>query len=266
MAVVLDEVEQRVLGCLLEKAVITPEQYPLTLNSLVNACNQKSSRAPVMQLEPGQVQSGLRRLEDMHLIRSDENFKSRVEKFTHRFCNTPFSDYQFDPAQYAVVTVLLLRGPRTPGEIRANSGRLHTFADNDEVEATLASLVSIEKGPVVTQLPRAPGRRDAEWRHLFDGREADAPTAPTTTAPTTGAPTTPVAPTAGSSAQNQAPGGGPAMPATDVSTSVERPDQFAAAAVEDTAVDDLSQRVADLEAQVSRLAQQLAALQAELGL
>lgn len=259
MAVVLDEVEQRVLGCLLEKAVITPEQYPLTLNSLVNACNQKSSRAPVMQLEPGQVQAGLRRLEDMHLIRSDENFKSRVEKFTHRFCNTPFSDYQFDPAQYAAVTVLLLRGPRTPGEIRANSGRLHTFADNDEVEATLASLVSIEKGPVVTQLPRAPGRRDAEWRHLFDGRETDAPAAPTTEAPTT----------TSSSTVNPASSGGPAIPATGVSTSIGAPAPAAAAVdpgVEITAADDLTQRVADLEAQVSRLAQQLAALQAELGM
>ena len=168
--------EARIMGCLLEKAVITPDQYPLTLNALTNACNQKSSRDPVMSLSSGDVLNGIRSLQDKHLVRVDENFRNQTEKFTQRLCNTPFSDYQFDPAQYAVVCVLLLRGPRTPGELRANSGRLHTFADNNEVVATLESLIDGENGTLVARLPRTPGRRDAEYTHLFAGEpEARAP-------------------------------------------------------------------------------------------
>ena len=169
MTVELNLEEQRVLGCLLDKAVITPDQYPLTLNALVNACNQKSSRDPVMTMSSGDVLHTLWSLQDKHLVRSDENFKTRVEKYTHRFCNTPFSDYQLDPAEYSVVTVLLLRGPRTPGELRANSGRLHTFDDNSEVVAALERLLVIENGPLVVQLPRTPGRKDAEYAHLLGG-------------------------------------------------------------------------------------------------
>ncbi len=163
----LNAIETRIMGCLLEKAVITPDQYPLTQNALTNACNQKSSRDPVMSLSPGEVLNGIRSLQDKHLVRVDENFRNQTEKFTQRLCNTPFSDYQFDPAQYAVICVLLLRGPRTPGEIRANSGRLHTFANNEEVVATLETLIDGENGTLVTQLARTPGRRDAEYMHLF---------------------------------------------------------------------------------------------------
>lgn len=166
MAVELNEVEARVLGCLLEKAVITPDQYPLTLNALTSACNQKSSREPVMNLERGQVLAAARALQDKHLVRSDENFRSQIEKFSHRFCNTPFSDYQFETPQYAIVTVLLLRGPRTPGELRANSGRLHEFASNADVVEALGTLASGDQ-VVVEELPRTPGRRDAEYMHLF---------------------------------------------------------------------------------------------------
>jgi uncharacterized protein YceH (UPF0502 family) len=161
--------EARVLGCLLEKSVITPDQYPLTLNALTNACNQKSSREPVMSLEPGMVKATIRSLQDKHLVRVEENFRTQVEKYTQRFCNTPFSDYQFDPPQFAIVCVLLLRGPRTPGELRANSGRLHSFSDNDAVLAALAELAQREGGPVVTELAMQPGRRDAQWMHLFSG-------------------------------------------------------------------------------------------------
>ena len=180
MAVDLNAHEQRVLGCLLEKAVLTPDQYPLTLNALTNACNQKSSRHPVMSLEQGEVQRAVRGLQDKHLLRNDENFKTQVEKYSHRFCNTPFSDYQFDAAQYAVVTVLLLRGPRTPGELKANSGRLHEFADNAEVIATLEQLMSDEGGACVVKLPRTPGRKDSEYQHLFGdvAIEASISTAP----------------------------------------------------------------------------------------
>ncbi len=180
MPIELNPEEARVIGCLMEKSVITPDQYPLTLNALTNACNQKSSREPVMNLSSGDVQHTIRSLQDKHLVRVEENFKSQVEKYTHRLCNTPFSDYQFDEAQFAVVCVLLLRGPRTPGEIRANSGRLHTFADNDEVVATLQTLTAGEMGQIVTKLPRTPGRKDSEYMHLF----GDTPPAPSAPAPT----------------------------------------------------------------------------------
>jgi hypothetical protein len=161
--------EARVIGCLMEKAVVTPEQYPLTLNALTNACNQKSARDPVMSLQQGVVQRTVRDLEAKHLVRIEENFKSRVEKYIQRFCNTRFSDYQFDPAQYAIVCLLLLRGAQTPGELRARSGRLHEFTDNGAVVDTLDGLMAREGGPLVVRLPRAPGRKDSEYMHLFCG-------------------------------------------------------------------------------------------------
>jgi uncharacterized protein YceH (UPF0502 family) len=169
MPIELTAKEARVVGCLMEKSVITPDQYPLTLNALTNACNQKSSREPVMNLTPGEVQATVRSLEAKRLVRIDENFRSQVAKYTQRLCNTPFSSYQFDPAQFAVMTVLLLRGPRTPGELRANVGRLHTFEDNAAVLATLESLTAREGGALVVELPRTPGRRDPTWMHLLCG-------------------------------------------------------------------------------------------------
>jgi uncharacterized protein YceH (UPF0502 family) len=173
MPIELNPQEARVIGCLMEKSVITPDQYPLTLNALTNACNQKSSREPVMNLEPGAVMATIRSLQDKHLVRVEENFRSQVDKFTQRLCNTPFADYQFEPDEFAVMTVLLLRGPRTPGELKANVGRLHSFADNNEVLETLQRLRDREGGAVVTELARAPGRRDSEWMHLLSG-EVDA--------------------------------------------------------------------------------------------
>ena len=161
----LDENEARIIGCLIEKSVVTPDQYPLTLNALTNACNQKSSRDPVMSLSPGEVQHTIRGLEAKHLVRTEENFK----KYLQRFCNTRYSDYQFSEAERAVVTMLLLRGPQTPGELRAHSGRLHSFADNDEVLATLAGLMDREGGALVVKLPRVSGRKDSAYMHLFCG-------------------------------------------------------------------------------------------------
>lgn len=161
--------EVRVIGCLMEKSVVTPEQYPLTLNALTNACNQKSAREPVMSLQPGVVQRTVRDLEGKHLVRIEENFKSRVEKYIQRFCNTRFSDYQFDPPQFAVVCLLLLRGAQTPGELRARSGRLHAFPDNDAVVDALKGLMEREGEPLVVKLPRTPGRKDSEYMHLFGG-------------------------------------------------------------------------------------------------
>ena len=165
----LNDVEARVIGCLIEKSVVTPDQYPMTLNALTNACNQKSSRDPVMSLSQGEVQRAIRDLESKHLVRTDENFKSRVEKFSQRFCNTRYSNLQLDDAQQAIVCLLLLRGPQTPGELRSRSGRLHTFADNAEVVVSLTSLVEREAEPLLVKLPRTPGRKDAEYMHLFSG-------------------------------------------------------------------------------------------------
>ena len=169
MPIELTANEARVIGCLMEKSKVTPDQYPLTLNALVNACNQKSSRDPMMALEPGIVQGTIRNLEGKHLVRTEENFKSQVEKYTQRFCNTPFADFEFDSAQFALICVLLLRGPRTPGELKANSGRLHAFADNTEVLEALHSLIDRDGGAVVIELPRTPGRKDPEYMHLLSG-------------------------------------------------------------------------------------------------
>jgi uncharacterized protein YceH (UPF0502 family) len=161
--------EARVIGCLMEKSVTTPEQYPLTLNALTNACNQKSSRDPVMALEPGRVQQTVRQLEAKHLMQAADNFKSRVEKYDQRFCNTPFADLQFSSEEFAVLCVLLLRGPQTPGELRTRANRLFAFADNQAVMATLTGLLEREEGPLVVRLPRMPGRQDHQYMHLFCG-------------------------------------------------------------------------------------------------
>ena len=165
----LSDTEVRIIGCLIEKSVVTPDQYPLTLNALTNACNQKSSRDPVMALQPGEVQRAIRDLEAKHLVRTDENFKSRVEKYSQRFCNTRYSNLNFDDAQLAVVCLLFLRGPQTPGELRARSGRLHRFADNAEVVLALETLIERDGVPLVVKLPRTPGRKDSEYMHLFGG-------------------------------------------------------------------------------------------------
>jgi uncharacterized protein len=165
----LDDREARVIACLIEKSIVTPDQYPLTLNALTNACNQKSSRDPVMSLTQGEVQHTLRELTGKHLVWTDENFKSRVEKYTQRFCNTRYSDLQFNNGELAVVCLLLLRGPQTPGELRSRSGRLHSFSDNAEVMQALNSLVERESGPLLVKLPRTPGRKDSEYMHLFSG-------------------------------------------------------------------------------------------------
>jgi len=161
--------EARVIGCLMEKSVVTPDQYPLTLNALVNACNQKSSRNPVTSLEQGMVQRTSRDLQAKNLVRAKENFKSGVEKYAQCFCNTHFGDLKFDPPQFAIVCLLLLRGAQTPGELRARSGRLHTFADNAAVVDALTGLSEREGNPLVVKLPRTPGRKDAEYMHLMSG-------------------------------------------------------------------------------------------------
>jgi hypothetical protein len=161
--------EARIIGCLMEKSVLTPDQYPLTVNALTNACNQKSGRDPMMSLEKNSVQRIARDLGAKHLVHVEENFRSGVEKYRQRLCNTVYNDLQLDKPQFAIVCLLLLRGPQTPGELRARSGRLHTFADNGAVEDALAALIERESNPLVVKLPRTPGRKDSEYMHLFSG-------------------------------------------------------------------------------------------------
>ena len=161
--------EIRVIGCLIEKSLVTPDLYPLTVNALRSACNQKSGRNSVMAMTVAEVHQTLRLLEAKHFVRMDENFKSRTEKYSQRFCNTRYSNLQFDDAQLAIICLLLLRGPQTPGELRARSGRLHSFADNAEVVLALTSLMEREGEALVIKLPRTPGRKDSEYMHLFSG-------------------------------------------------------------------------------------------------
>ena len=166
--------EARVLGCLMEKSVVTPDQYPLSLNALVNACNQKSSREPVLNLDQGTVQRTINELaEKKHVM--IENLISRVDKYRQRFCNTQFALIQFSPAEYAVICLLLLRGPQTPGELKSRSGRLHEFTTPKEVEGALESLMSRADGPYVARLPREPRRQDHAYAHLFGGPIESAP-------------------------------------------------------------------------------------------
>ena len=169
MQQILNELEARVVGSLIEKSLTTPDQYPMTLNALTSACNQKSARHPVMSMTQGEVQHTIRALEEKHFVVMEENFKSRTEKYAQRFCGTRYSGHQFDAAQVAVVCLLLLRGAQTPGELRARSARLHTFADNGEVLVALNSLIEREGEPLLVKLPRMPGRKDSEYMHLFCG-------------------------------------------------------------------------------------------------
>ncbi len=179
--------EARVIGCLIEKQITTPEQYPLSLNALTNACNQKSNRDPILELAEAEVQAVVDALSRKHLVLERSGFGSRVPKYQQRFCNTEFSMFQFTPQERAVVCELLLRGPQTPGELRSHGARLATFADASEVEAALEALAQRDGGPMVLRLPREPGRREARYAHLFGGeasaaRLATAPAAAATTA------------------------------------------------------------------------------------
>lgn len=160
----LDSIETRIIGCLLEKEVTTPEQYPLSLNALTLACNQKTSRDPVMNLSDSEVLDGLMRLQQQRLVTEESRFGSRVSKYRHRFCNTEFSDLQFPAPQVAIICLLLLRGPQTAGELRARAQRLYEFRDIDEVEHHLQAL--LDKS-LLQQLPREAGKREVRFIELF---------------------------------------------------------------------------------------------------
>lgn len=160
-------IEMRVIGCLLEKEITTPDQYPLSLNALVNACNQKSNREPVTQLSESVVQDAVNALVDRGLVTEITGSHSRVCKYQHRFCNTEFSDLQLSSAETAIICLLFLRGAQTPGELRSRSGRLHSFQSLDEVASALQSLQTKTGGPYVCQLPREPGKREQRYQECF---------------------------------------------------------------------------------------------------
>lgn len=180
MKMLLSPVEARTLGSLLEKQVTTPEQYPMSLNGVVTACNQKSNREPVMTLSEVAVQETLDELVKKHLVTPQSGFGNRVVKYEHRFCNTAFGQLKFSPAELAIITTLLLRGAQTPGELRTRSGRLHEFTDMGEVEQALERLATREDGPFVVRLAREPGKRESRYMHLFSGDVDESPATPET--------------------------------------------------------------------------------------
>ncbi|MBJ8869598.1 MULTISPECIES: YceH family protein [Citrobacter] len=165
----LTATEARVIGCLLEKQVTTPEQYPLSVNGVVTACNQKTNREPVMNLSESEVQDQLDNLVKRHFLRTVSGFGNRVTKYEQRFCNSEFGNLKLSAGEVALITTLLLRGGQTPGELRSRASRMYEFSDMAEVESTLEKLATREDGPYVIRLAREPGKRESRYMHLFCG-------------------------------------------------------------------------------------------------
>ncbi len=164
MNVVLNEIEARVLGALVEKDVTTPDYYPLSLKALVNACNQRNNRDPVMNLEEDAVRDALNRLHEHGLAGPASEADSRVTKYEHRLQET----FNFSRGETAVLCVLLLRGAQTPGELRGRTERMHRFEDLDAVQSSLQKLMQREP-PLVMVLPRQPGTKESRYAHLLSG-------------------------------------------------------------------------------------------------
>lgn len=182
MAVELDQVEARVLGSLVEKQLTTPEYYPLTLNALTAACNQKSNREPVMSLGETEILAAIDSLRDKNLVYLFYGSSSRTVKYKHMLPNV----FALDPAGVAVVALLLLRGPQTVGELRGRSDRLHEFSGLDEVQQTLDDL-SRRSEPLVLKLERQPGQKEARYAHLLSGEIDQTTIAIESTTPRSGA-------------------------------------------------------------------------------
>lgn len=161
---ILDPLSLRVLGCLMEKELSTPEYYPLTFNALLAACNQSSNRDPVLRLEEAQVREGIDGLQAAELLFVVSGAGSRVQKYEHRATG----HFELSLQEAAILCELILRGPQTPGELRSRSTRLYEFADLAEVEAALEALMDRES-PLVLRLPRAPGAREARVAQLLGG-------------------------------------------------------------------------------------------------
>ena len=173
MNILLTEVEARVLGCLIEKEITTPEYYPLSLNALLHACNQKSNRDPLMNLDEDAIRSALRSLSEQFLARSASG-DSRVAKYEHRLADT----FNFTRPETAILCELLLRGPQTPGELRSRAERMHAFEDLSLVHSTLKHLMERDP-PLAKLLPRQAGNKEARYTHLLSGdvevRESEPP-------------------------------------------------------------------------------------------
>jgi hypothetical protein len=169
MNIELSVEEARVIGCLIEKQITTPDQYPLSLNALTNACNQKSNRDPLMALDEPSVQHIVDTLARRHFVMEKSGFGSRVPKYQHRFCNSEYGTLKFSPQELAILCELLLRGAQTPGELRTRASRMASLSDAGVVEAALEALAARPDGPFVARLPREPGRRDSRYAHLFSG-------------------------------------------------------------------------------------------------
>ena len=166
MDVELNPVEVRIVGCLMEKEITTPDYYPLTLHALVAACNQKSNRCPVMDLDEHTVERTLEDLrEGHHLACRFTSSGSRVPKYTHTLRDT----WSLSPREFAILCELFLRGPQTPGELRTHASRICPINELAEVEETLRALAERPDGPLVAVLPREPGKREQRWMHLFSG-------------------------------------------------------------------------------------------------
>jgi len=161
---ILNEVEARVLGALIEKEITTPDYYPLSMNALLNACNQKSNRDPVTELDEDRVREALHRLDTKGLAGPVRGSDSRVTKYEHRFSEA----YNFGRRETAILCVLLLRGPQTPGELRGRAERLYTFDELADVQSTLQKLIERDP-PLVKVLPRQPGTKESRYLHLFCG-------------------------------------------------------------------------------------------------
>lgn len=224
----LSALEARLIGSLIEKALTTPDQYPLSLNALLNACNQKSNREPVLSLDERTVQESVDGLVKKHLVLEKSGFGSRVPKYQHRFCNTGFGSFDFTPVQTAIICELLLRGPQTPGELRTRAQRMAEVHDPSAVENALEDLATRPDGPFVKQLPREPGRRDSRYAHLFSGEDA--------------------IPVTATEAQLESDGGAESQPSAGMAE----------------ARSSLPSRVATLETQVAALQQELAELRASI--
>ena len=157
----------RIIGVMLEKETTTPEQYPLSLNGITTGCNQKSNREPVMSLSESDVQNVVDELVQMNQLMVDQKASTCVNKYFHRFCDTEFGNLKFTPQQRAVICVLFLRGPQTPGELRTRTNRLADFADVNEVENTLNQLQDLNGQTLVRKLEREPGKRESRYVHLL---------------------------------------------------------------------------------------------------
>jgi uncharacterized protein YceH (UPF0502 family) len=171
MDITLSETEARIIGCLIEKEMATPEYYPLSLNALTNACNQKSNRSPVMSLSEETVLNGLDSLREKGLARESKSTSSRVTKYAHSMLDR----FDLSRQEMAVLSELMLRGPQTPGELRSRAGRMADFATLEAVEQTLQALITHDP-PLAVKLQREPGRKECRYEQLFSG-EAESATA-----------------------------------------------------------------------------------------